>query len=146
MRPFRISEQDLDPGARELRVEGELDIAVAGQLKSRLDAAAAEDVDVFVRLDECDFIDCTGLAAIVSAGKLMASKGRRLRLCNASAQVARLLDLTGLNDDGLACDPQETRLVRVSWPDSTSRRRRRSHAGCEAAHVPSLRRPRQGRS
>lgn len=98
MRAFRISERDLDSECRELCVEGELDLAVADQLKSRLEAAAAEDVEVLVRLDRCDFIDSTGIAAIAWAHQLMASKGRRLRVCNPSGQVGRVLALTGLSD------------------------------------------------
>jgi anti-sigma B factor antagonist len=101
MRPFRISEVDLDPGCREIRVEGELDLSVADQLKKRLDAAAMEDIEVLVCLERCDFIDSTGIAAIVLAHKVMASRGRRLLVCNPSGQVSRILAVTGLNDVGL---------------------------------------------
>ena len=101
MRPFRISEVDLDPECREMRVEGELDLAVAGQLQKRLDAAAMEDIDVLICLEQCDFIDSTGIAVIVAAHRLMASKGRRLLLCNPSGQVSRILSVTGLDEVGL---------------------------------------------
>lgn len=101
MRPFRISEVDLDSECREMRVEGELDLSVADQFQERLDAAAAEGVEVLVCLERCDFIASTGIAAIVSAYKLMASRGRRLRVCNPSGQVSRILVVTGLNDVGL---------------------------------------------
>lgn len=101
MRPFKITEVDLDSECREVRVEGELDLSVADQLQKRLETAAMEDVEVFVSLERCDFIDSTGIAAIISAHKLMASKGRRLLLCNPSGQVSRILAVTGLNDGGL---------------------------------------------
>lgn len=101
MRPFRISEVDLEPGCREVRVEGELDLSVADQLQKRLEAAATEDVEVLVSLERCDFIDSTGIAAIISAHKLVASRGRRLLVCNPSGQVSRILAVTGLNDAGL---------------------------------------------
>ncbi|MEX2107505.1 MAG: STAS domain-containing protein [Solirubrobacterales bacterium] len=101
MRPFRISEVDLDPECREMRVEGELDLSVADQFQERLDAAAMEEVEVLVCLKQCDFIDSTGIAAIVRAHKLMASRGRRLHICNPSGQVSRTLAVTGLNDVGL---------------------------------------------
>ena len=104
MRAFRISEKDLDSDRREVRVEGELDLAVADQLKSRLDVAAAEGVEVLVRLDQCDFIDSTGIAAIVWAHQLMANRGRRLLVCNPSGQVGRVLALTGLSDRGFVYD------------------------------------------
>lgn len=101
MRPFRISEVDLDSECREVRVEGELDLSVADQFRKRLEAAAMEDTEVLVSLERCDFIDSTGIAAIISAHKLMASKGRRLFVCNPTGQVSRILAVTGLNDVGL---------------------------------------------
>lgn len=101
MRPFSISEVDLDSGCREMRVEGELDLSVVDQFQKRLDAAAVEGVEVLVCLKRCDFIDSTGIAAIVSAHKLMASRDRRLLVCNPSGQVSRILAITGLNGVGL---------------------------------------------
>lgn len=101
MRPFRISEVDLDSECREVRVEGELDLSVADQFRKRLDAAALEDIEVFVCLEQCNFIDSTAIAAIVLAHKLMASRNRRLFVCNPSGQVSRTLAITGLNDAGL---------------------------------------------
>lgn len=101
MRPFRISEVDLDPECREIRVEGELDLSVADEFKKWLYAATKEDVEVFICLEQCDFIDSTGIAALVMAHKLMASRGRRLLVCNPSGQVSRILAVTGLNDVGL---------------------------------------------
>lgn len=101
MRPFRISEADLDSRCREVRVEGELDLSVADRLQERLEVAAGEDLDVFVSLERCDFIDSTGIAAIVAAHKLAASRGRRLCVCSPAGQVSRTLAVTGLSDVGL---------------------------------------------
>ena len=100
VRAFSISEVDLD-GCREVRVEGELDLSVVDQLQERLDAAASDDVDVLVSLERCDFIDSTGIAAIVFAQKMLARRGRRLLACSPSRQVSRVLTLTGLNHPGL---------------------------------------------
>jgi len=111
MRAFGVGDVDLDSGCREVRVEGELDLAVAEQFKGRLDAAIREDLDVLVCLDECDFIDSTGIAAILSARKLMAAKGRRLVLCNPSLAVSRVLDITGLTDDGFVYPSAEAALA-----------------------------------
>lgn len=111
MRPFRISEVDLDPECREMRVEGELDLSVADQFHKRLEAAAMEDIEVLVCLERCDFIDSTGIAAIVLARKLMASRGRRLLVCNPSGQVSRIFAITGLNDVGLIYASTEAALA-----------------------------------
>lgn len=111
MRPFRIIEVDLDSECREMRVEGELDLSVADQFQKRLDAAAIEDIEVLVCLERCDFIDSTGIAAIVWAHKLMASRGRRLLVCNPSGQVSRVLAVTGLNGAGLIYASTEAALA-----------------------------------
>ena len=111
MRPFRINEVDLDPKCREMRVEGELDLSVADRFQQRLDTAAADDVEILVCLERCDFIDSTGIAMIVSAHKSMASKGRRLVICNPSGQVSRILAVTGLDDFGLVYADTEAALA-----------------------------------
>lgn len=98
VRVFRISEVDLDGGYREVRVEGELDLSVADQFRERLDAAANDDVEVLVCLERCDFIDSTGIAAIVFAHHQLTSRDRRLLICGPSRQVSRILTITGLND------------------------------------------------
>lgn len=120
MRPFRISEVDLDPECREMRVEGELDLSVADQFHKRLDAAAMEDIEVLVCLERCDFIDSTGIAAIVSAHKLMVSRGRRLLVCNPSGQVSRIFAITGLNDVGLIYASTEAALAERSGQSTGS--------------------------
>jgi anti-sigma B factor antagonist len=104
MRAFRISERNLDAECREIRLEGELDISVAARFQERLNAAVADDVEVLVCLDECDFIDSTGIAAIVLAYKLTADKGRRLVVCHPSPEVNRILTLTGLTAEGIVVD------------------------------------------
>jgi anti-sigma B factor antagonist len=96
-RPFGISEEDVEPGCREVRIEGELDLAVVDQLCARLEAALAADVEVLVSLERCDFIDSTGLAAIVRARRQLAEKGRRLAICSPSPGVSRTLQITGLD-------------------------------------------------
>jgi len=96
-----------------VRVEGELDLSVADQLKRRLDAAASDDVDVLVCLERCDFIDSTGLAAIVFAHRLLTTKGHRLLICAPSHQVSRVLTITGL-DDLVYASAEEARAATAS--------------------------------
>ena len=110
-RAFNVSEEDLDSGCRQIRVEGELDLSVADQLHERLDAALLDDVDVLVSLERCDFIDSTGIAALIRAHSSMASRGRRLQICNPSGQVSRILGITGLDHAGLIYDSAEAALA-----------------------------------
>ena len=111
MRVFRISERDLEGRCREIRLEGELDLSVADRFQARLDAAVLDDVEVLVCLEECNFIDSTGIAVIVLAHKLMANKGRRLVVCHPSTEVNRVLALTGLTDEGIVFDSTDAALM-----------------------------------
>jgi anti-anti-sigma factor len=120
MRPFRISEVDLDSACREVRVEGELDLSVADQFRERLEAATHGDVDVLVALEQCDFIDSTGIAVILAVHKLMASKGRRLCVCSPSGQVDRILAVTGLKNAGLVYSSTEAALAERSGLRATA--------------------------
>jgi anti-sigma B factor antagonist len=104
MRPFGVSERELNAECREVRLEGELDLSVAERLQQRLNAAVADDVDVLVCLEDCDFIDSTGIAVIVLAHRLMAGKDRRLLVCHPSAEVSRVLEMTGLVEEGIVVD------------------------------------------
>lgn len=111
MRPFGISERELDAGYREIRLRGEVDLSVAERLQKRLHAAAVDDVDVLVCLGECDFIDSTGIAAIVLAHRLLADRGRRLFVCHPSPEVSRILSLTGLTEEGVVVADSEVALA-----------------------------------
>lgn len=104
--PFALSESTR-PGWREIRVEGELDLAVAGRFKVVLDRAAAGDTDTMVDLGRCEFLDSSGLALLVRARERMASEGCRLCVRNPSQQVLRLLSVTGLVAAGLIVDDVE---------------------------------------
>jgi anti-anti-sigma factor len=111
IRVFRTSERDLVGECREIRLEGELDLSVVERLQGRLDTAVADDVDVVLCLEECDFIDSTGVAVIVLAHRLMSAKGRRLLVCHPSAEVSRILALTGLIEEGIVVDGADTTLA-----------------------------------
>jgi anti-anti-sigma factor len=95
-----LNETDLQPGCREIRVRGELDLAVAPELEEAIERAAEYD-QVVISLEECEFIDSTGIAVIVHAYQGRKSGGRRLVVCAPHGQVRRVLDLTGLSENGL---------------------------------------------
>jgi anti-sigma B factor antagonist len=97
---FALDVRDVQPGCREIRVRGELDLAVAPELKKAIERAAECD-QVLISLEECEFLDSTGIAVIVGAYHERESGGRRLALCAPDGQVRRILDLTGLSNNGL---------------------------------------------
>lgn len=111
MQAFKLSEHERRPGCREIRVEGELDLAVADQLRDTLERAVAESSEVLIRLEACEFIDSTGIAVIVHAHKHAADEGKRaVAICAPSSQVFRVLSVTGLTDNGLVFESAEEAL------------------------------------
>jgi anti-sigma B factor antagonist len=81
--------------AAHVQVMGELDIASAAKLVEALNAALSNARLVVVDLSRLTFIDCTGLGAIVAVHDRARRSQRTLVLSSATAQVKRLLDITG---------------------------------------------------
>jgi anti-sigma B factor antagonist len=100
--PFEIETQALGDGLQMLSVRGELDLDTAPKLKRELESLDASEVTgLLVDLSQCDFIDSTGVALLVKAWKrldIVAAAGGRGRvvLCSPTAQVQRVLEITGL--------------------------------------------------
>ncbi|HEX6229884.1 MAG TPA: STAS domain-containing protein [Solirubrobacterales bacterium] len=111
VRPFKLSERDLRPGCQEIEVQGELDLAVSDQLRDSLDRAAEDHGEILIDLEDCEFIDSTGIAAIVRADQEMSERGGRLALFAPSGQVLRLLSLIGLTNGGLVFDSLDEALA-----------------------------------
>lgn len=110
MQRFKVTERELEPGCRDIQVDGELDLAVAGQLDEVLTKAAAECARVLVGLERCDFIDSSGIAVILRAHNRMEGEGRRLAVYAPTDQVLRVLSMTGLTANGLVFDSAEAAL------------------------------------
>jgi anti-anti-sigma factor len=102
MQAFKLIEKDLADGHREIAVQGELDLAVAGQLQEALARCRAEKVTI--DLAACEFIDSTGIAVIVYASRMATEDGRGVVVHSASSQVLRVLDISGLTANGLVFD------------------------------------------
>jgi anti-anti-sigma factor len=113
MQRFEIVQSDPRPGCRDLQVVGELDLAVVDKLDEKLDDAAADCELVLIGLERCEFIDSSGIAAILRARKRMADQGRHLALYAPSEQVLRVLSMTGLTANGLVFDSAEQALAAV---------------------------------
>ena len=110
MQRFNVTAKDLRPGCRDVQIEGELDLAVAGQLDEVLTAAVEECERVLVGLERCAFIDSSGIAVILRAHKRMAEEGNRLAVYAPTDQVLRVLSMTGLTNNGLVFDNAEEAL------------------------------------
>ncbi|MGN6586972.1 MAG: STAS domain-containing protein [Solirubrobacterales bacterium] len=110
MRRFNVSERDLQPGCRDVQVEGELDLAVAGQLDEVLTIAVEQCAQVLVGLERCTFIDSSGIAVILRAHNRMEEEGNRLVVYAPADQVLRVLSMTGLTANSLVFDTVEAAL------------------------------------
>jgi anti-anti-sigma factor len=111
MQSFRLTEVDHEAGCRQVRIEGELDRAVADRLRECLDRAGSEQGAILIDLERCDFIDSTGIALILRAHNQLTERGRRLVVCAPSDQVRRVLSITGLTQDGLVFESAEKALA-----------------------------------
>ena len=100
MRTFRLTENELRPGCRQIEIEGDLDLAVADRLREAIDASSGYS-QVLIDLERCEFLDSTGIAVIVQAYREMADSGRKLAICAPTGQVLRVLAVTGLTGNGL---------------------------------------------
>jgi anti-sigma B factor antagonist len=97
--PFRAHIEELDGALSAVVVAGELDQATVPELQETL-VPVMDDASqsLLVDLTECEFIDSSGLAALVAAReRLTTSNGRSFAVCCPDTQVRRLLELTGLD-------------------------------------------------
>ena len=79
-------------------LRGELDVAVAVRVVAELSVAAACERDMIVDLAGLEFIDSSGLAALVRVRERARLAGGDLLLAAPHGQVLRLLSLTRLID------------------------------------------------
>jgi anti-sigma B factor antagonist len=110
MRTFRLVERSLNAGCHEIQVEGEVDLAVADQLKEAIERATEHD-RILVGLQRCEFIDSTAIAVIVHAHSQMAAQGKKLAVYGTSSQVRRILTMTGLTQNGLVFESVDDALA-----------------------------------
>jgi anti-anti-sigma factor len=106
---FNLSERQISSDCREISVEGELDLAVAGRLEEAI--ARSHGEQTLIDLTDCEFIDSTGIAVIVRARRERARDGGgRLVVHSPGDPVLRVLEITGLTGVGLVFASREEAL------------------------------------
>jgi anti-sigma B factor antagonist len=83
-----------------VRVAGEVDMSHEEELRGELRAAAAADTrGIVVDLTECEFIDSTGVRALLLSSQAQQAEGERERLAVAasSEQILRILSVMGID-------------------------------------------------
>jgi anti-sigma B factor antagonist len=96
-KPFRV-ESEAQPGLLVVSVIGELDQSTAPGLREALASSVAEPTGpILVDLNDCDFIDSTGLSVLVETKRRLEEQQTRFGVCCPDADVRRLLELTGID-------------------------------------------------
>jgi anti-sigma B factor antagonist len=85
-------------GAACVAVAGEVDVETAPRMRDALVEAVADGEQVVVDLGSVTFMDSTGLAALVVAGRVAEARGVRLRLRAVPPRVMELITTTGRHD------------------------------------------------
>jgi len=107
---YTLDDEPLHPAGRLVVAAGELDIAAAGDLRSRLRGAIdAGATRVLLDLAGVDFIDSTSVAAIVAAHRRLAGRGRLVvvathpyvRLIFEAAGVVHVIAICETRDEAL---------------------------------------------
>lgn len=100
MHRLKVEIEDSDtslPSTKKVKVAGELDMATAPQLSAALDRLADDGLQVLlVDAAEVDFLDSSGVRALVIAANRLEGVGGSLRLERMSPAVQRVLEITGL--------------------------------------------------
>jgi anti-sigma B factor antagonist len=92
---MEVTDQD---GCAVVAVRGEVDLATAPALKNRLLELVADGVrEIVVDLTATEFLDSTGLGAVVAAYKRVRAHDGHLRLVATSARVKRVFEITNLD-------------------------------------------------
>lgn len=86
------------PGSIVFHLTGSLDVATSPKLKEVLSRVPGDDYgDVIVDLTRVEFLDSTGLGALMGAHRRAIERGGRVRLIVSDGPIARLLNITGLS-------------------------------------------------
>jgi anti-anti-sigma factor len=98
-------------GSVTLAISGEIDIANAKSFTDEV-RSLFEDADSQVALDleDCGFIDSTGIRALVALAQEQEARRRKLKLSGVTGEPQRVLELSGLLNSGLFADSDENRM------------------------------------
>jgi anti-sigma B factor antagonist len=95
-----------------LRLDGELDLASVPLLESEVENATLDDPTMIVLdLRGLEFIDSTGLRAILSLDQRSTERGQTFALVRGSQQVQRLMNMTRVDEHlKIIASPEESLL------------------------------------
>ena len=93
-----IHSKVIGDGIAVLTLEGKLNMVSASHLREEVHSAvAAGNTRIAIDLTAVDFIDSSGLGALINGLKTTRQAGGDLRITNPSEQVKLVLELTNIN-------------------------------------------------
>jgi anti-sigma B factor antagonist len=92
-----------------LRLDGELDLASVPTLEHAVESVTLDDAaELVLDLRGLEFIDSTGLRAILQQDKRSADRGQAFALVRGSEQVQRLMNMTRVDEHlKIVASPEE---------------------------------------
>ena len=92
-----VTQLDPDAGTTTVALLGEVDVLTVDQVRVALEEALAlRPREIVVELRDLDFIDSTGLGALISGFQRARDAGIQFRLAHPSRSVHQILVLSGL--------------------------------------------------
>ena len=101
---LQIAESSIGPERCELRLEGELDLWSVERLQAVLQRVTRDHSAAVVGLEDCEFVDSTGIALFLQVRRQLEDGGGRFVLYGCSDQVQRIFEVAGLTDAGIVFD------------------------------------------
>ena len=95
---FRIETFHADGEALGVRVYGELDTATADRLFEAVQAWPEPVSTCVVHLDDCDFLDSSGIRALLLCQRSLDSGHGTLRLVGVKPHIDRVLRIAGVQE------------------------------------------------
>ena len=97
MREFRLDTAGPAGDCAVLRIAGEIDLSTAPTLRERFrELAASGTVHLIADLGQVDFLDCTGLGALVGGLRRLREDDGSLALVITTPPILRIFQITGL--------------------------------------------------
>ncbi|MGL4797268.1 MAG: STAS domain-containing protein [Paraclostridium sp.] len=91
-------ESRLDNNFWNVNINGELDVAEADRVKEHLNNLVEENpVDIKIDFTNLEYIDSTGLGALIGVLKRLKINEKDIYILNARRNVKKIFDITGLD-------------------------------------------------
>ena len=85
-------------GFWDVSLQGELDVSTADKLKAHLHNLADEKIlDMKINLENLDYIDSTGLGAMIGVLKKLKVGNKEIYIINPRNNVRKIFNITGLD-------------------------------------------------